>query len=382
MPSAEILTIGTEILLGEIADTNARHIALALREAGINLYFTATVGDNEERIAAAIRQSLERADILVTTGGLGPTVDDPTRAAVARALALPLEFREELWQQVVERFARFGRTPTENNRRQAYVPQGAQAVENPVGTAPAFILETEGRSIICLPGVPREMEYLLEHAMLPYLRERYALTGTIRARVLHTAGEGESAVDELIGDLETMLNPTVGLAAHAGQVDVRITAKAASAEEANALIAPVEAELRRRLGERIYGADEDTLEGAALTLLDELGWRAAVVEVGLEGDLGARLASEARLGWETLAVEATLDDLKAAVTALRQRTGAEIGLGVGLERGQEKQTLHLVIQSPVKENAITRTYGGPPALATQWAVNLALDLLRRLRAKP
>lgn len=379
MTSAEILTIGTEILLGEIMDTNARHIARTLREAGVDLYYTATVGDNEERIAEAIRQSIGRAEVLLTTGGLGPTVDDPTRAAVARAFGVPLEYRPELWEQVQARFARFGRTPTENNKRQAFIPQGARVVENPVGTAPAFIMETERNAVICLPGVPREMEHLLEHAVLPYLKERYGLSGTILARVLHTAGEGESAIDELIADLEEMHNPTVGLAAHAGQVDVRITAKAGSMTEAQALIAPVETELRARLGERIYGADGETLAAAALARLAALGWQLAGAETGLEGMLGTQLAGPVQLGWETLPEEAPLADLKAAVTRLREQTGAAVGLGVGLERGPQMQTLHLVIQSPVKENAITRTYGGPPTLAASWAVNIALDLLRRLK---
>ncbi len=379
MTSAEILTIGTEILLGEIVDTNARHIARALRDAGVDLYYTATVGDNVERIAEAMRQAMSRAEILITTGGLGPTVDDPTRAAVALAFGVELEFRPDLWQQVEARFARFGRTPTENNKRQAYVPAGAVAIENPVGTAPAFRMETERNAVICLPGVPREMEHLLEHDALPYLRQRFGLTGTILARVLHTAGEGESAIDERITDLEELRNPTVGLAAHAGQVDVRITAKAESVEEARALIAPVEAELRARLGERIYGADGARLEDATTAHLAELGWRLALVEAGLEGALGARLAGPDRLAWEAIEDGAPLAELKARVASLRKSSGAEVALGVALERGPEMQTFHLVIHSPVKENAITRTYGGPPTLAAAWAVNSALDILRRLK---
>ncbi len=157
MPKAEIITIGTEILLGEIVDTNSRFIARALRDEGVDLYWTSTVGDNPERIAEAVRSGMERSEIIISTGGLGPTVDDPTRDAVALALGVETEFREELWQQVIDRFARFGREPTQNNRRQAYVPQGAIAIENPVGTAPAFIVETKKNAIIALPGVPREM---------------------------------------------------------------------------------------------------------------------------------------------------------------------------------------------------------------------------------
>src|SRR5512133_2805341 len=155
MPSAEIITIGTEILLGEIVDTNARYIARQLRDAGIDLYRKTTVGDNAQRIAQALQQALERCDIVLTTGGLGPTVDDPTREAVALAVGVETEYTPDLWNQIEARFRRYGRLPTENNKPQAYIPKGAIVIENPVGTAPAFIIEIEGKSIISLPGVPR-----------------------------------------------------------------------------------------------------------------------------------------------------------------------------------------------------------------------------------
>ncbi|MGD2028138.1 MAG: competence/damage-inducible protein A, partial [Anaerolineales bacterium] len=173
MPSAEILTIGTEILLGEIVDTNSRYIARTLRDHGVDIYWLSTVGDNPARIAEAMQQGMQRSEIILSTGGLGPTIDDPTREAAALALGTQTEFRPELWQQVQDRFARFGRTPTENNKRQAFVPQGAIAIENPVGTAPAFIGETEKNALICLPGVPREMEHLMQHAVIPYLQKRF-----------------------------------------------------------------------------------------------------------------------------------------------------------------------------------------------------------------
>ena len=175
MATAEIITIGTEILLGEIVDTNTRHIALSLRDLGVDLYRTVTIGDNAERIATAIRESIQRNDIVITTGGLGPTVDDPTRQAVARALGVETEFREQLWQEVVQAISRYGRKPAENQRRQAVVPVGAIAVKNPVGTAPAFIMETDRSVIISLPGVPNEMEHILHESIIPYLQRRYDL---------------------------------------------------------------------------------------------------------------------------------------------------------------------------------------------------------------
>ena len=244
MPVAEIITIGTELLLGETVDTNTRYIARALRDAGVDLYRSSTIGDNQERIAQIIREGMNRADIIITTGGLGPTVDDPTREALALALDVEIEFRPELWEQIQERFRRYNRTPTDNNRRQAYIPTGAIGVENAVGTAPAFVIETDRHAIIALPGVPREMEHLMQVKILPYLRQRFQLHGIIKSRILHTSGVGESTIDARIGDLERLTNPTVGMAAHAGQVDIRITAKADSESEANHLIQQVEQQLR------------------------------------------------------------------------------------------------------------------------------------------
>jgi len=381
MAKAEILTIGTEILLGEIVDTNSRFIARKLRDHGIDIYWLSTVGDNAERIAEAIRQGTKRSEIIISTGGLGPTVDDPTREAAALAFGVQTEFRPELWQQVQDRFARFGRTPTENNKRQAYVPQGAIAIENPVGTAPAFILETEKNAYIALPGVPREMEHLMDHAVIPYLRKRFGLQGVIKARILRTAGAGESAIDQQIADLETLSNPTVGLSAHAGSVDIRITAKAESESEANQLIQPIETELRQRLGEWIYGADEESLEEIALRHLEELGWNLAVVESGLGGRLTQRLAKTGQpafLGGEVLAEHPNQAQLMAACRNFSQSRQADLCIGIALHRGEEKQDLRLVILSPVKERTITRSYGGPPKMAASWAVNMCLDLVRRL----
>ncbi|MFQ5616547.1 MAG: molybdopterin-binding protein, partial [Anaerolineales bacterium] len=280
MPTAEIITIGTEIMLGEIIDTNAPYIARKLRDVGVGVRRTWSTGDYPDDIAGAIREATQRAEIIITTGGLGPTVDDPTREAAAKAFGVQTEFREDLWQQVIDRFARFNRYPTENNKQQACVPQGATAIENPVGTAPAFMVEfgkgaTHFQSalhlnqnhpngvVICLPGVPREMEHLLEHNVLPHLRQRFQLNSVTVVRVLHTAGVGESQIDERIGDLEKLANPIVGLAAHSGQVDVRISANAATEAGACALIQEVETEIRQRLGSWVYGADDEPLEELA-----------------------------------------------------------------------------------------------------------------------
>ena len=185
MPTAEIITIGTEILLGEIVDTNAQYLARELRDIGVDLYRKTTVGDNARRIAQAIQQGLERSMIIITTGGLGPTVDDPTREAVALAMNVQTEYHPELWEQIQARFRRFNRIPTENNRKQAYIPQGALVIENAVGTAPAFIVEAGEHAVISLPGVPREMEYLMQRKVIPYLRAHYHLHEVIKRYADH-----------------------------------------------------------------------------------------------------------------------------------------------------------------------------------------------------
>lgn len=380
MPTAEIITIGTEILLGEIVDTNAQFVARALRDAGIDLYRKTTVGDNAQRIAQVVLQSMDRCEIIITTGGLGPTVDDPTREALALAMGVELEFHPELWEQILARFRRFNREPTENNRRQAYIPLGAIAVENPVGTAPAFIIETERHAVIALPGVPREMEFLIRRNVMPYLRQRFDLKGTIKARVLHTVGVGESQIDDMIGDLEALSNPTVGLAAHSGQVDVRITAKAESESIADDLIIPVEAALRQRLGGWIYGADEETLEDAALKALQGKGWTLVVVEAGLGGNLIRHLAGASGpfLGGEMLAETPDPQELLECTEAFRKSRNADVALGVSVQPAGESQDVHLVLITPEGEQQLTRPYGGPPEYAPRWALHHSLDLIRGL----
>ncbi len=380
MPSAEIITIGTELLLGEIVDTNSRFVARCLREAGIDLYRTATVGDNTRRIAQAIQESMARGDIVITTGGLGPTVDDPTREAVAMALGVETEFRPELWEQIQARFVRLGRTPTENNRRQAYVPEGATAYANPVGTAPIFIAERGGRVIICLPGVPSEMEYLMRRTVLPYLCQRYDLHSVIKTRILHTVGAGESQIDQAIADLEELPNPTVGLAAHSGQVDVRITVKAEDEKQAELLIRPLEAELRKRLGDWIYGTDEESLEEVSLRSLTQHKWNLVVVEAGMKGNLVRRLAAAGGpfVSGQVLATKAEVDDLYQLTEAYRSSQGAEAGLGVVVHPTNDGHDVQMVLITPLGTQNIKRLYGGPPEYAPFWAFNQSLDLIRRI----
>ncbi|MBC8099713.1 MAG: CinA family nicotinamide mononucleotide deamidase-related protein, partial [Armatimonadetes bacterium] len=279
--NAEVISIGTEILLGELTDTNSVYIAKQLRDIGINLYFMTSVGDNRARIADAIRIALGRAQVVITCGGLGPTIDDMTRQAAADATDRGLIFDQTLLDQIEARFKRFGVKMTDNNRRQAYLPAGAMVIENPVGTAPCFSIEQGAGVVISLPGVPREMQYLMGESVVPYLRTRYNL-GMIKARILKTAGIGESMLDELIGvDLLEMSNPTIGLAAHNGQVDVRITAKAEDDDAVNHMIAALEATLQARIGEYVFGYDQDTLERVFTDALNAQSATLAICEAGI-----------------------------------------------------------------------------------------------------
>lgn len=384
MPSAEIITIGTEILLGEIVDTNTRYIARVLRGMGVNLFRTITIGDNVERIAESIRNSMRRAEIVITTGGLGPTIDDPTREAVARAAGVELEFRDDLWEQVVENISRYGRKPSENQKKQAYAPKGAIGIKNPVGTAPCFIVETplqlppfsenmggekEGGVVISLPGVPNEMEHVLHESVIPYLQQRFNLNELIKIKILHCAGLGEGLIDEKIADLETLSNPTVGLAAHTGVVDIRIAAKAKDETQADEMIATIEQDVRARLGEVVFGADEDTLEDSALQAVASRGWSLT----GLESNLNGLLAR--KISRTTIVSNLQVPNLIETLRAARNESKADVALGVMINI--EDRSADMALITPEGEKTHHVTYGGPPRSLPMWSVNLALDWMRR-----
>ncbi|MCY3946393.1 MAG: CinA family nicotinamide mononucleotide deamidase-related protein [Anaerolineaceae bacterium] len=318
--NAEIVSIGTELLLGEITDTNSAYIARKLRDIGVSVYRMTTLGDNQGRITGEIRQAMLRADVVITTGGLGPTVDDMTRQAVAAATGRDLVFHQFLLDDIAARFAGFRSNMTENNRQQAWLPRDALLLENAVGTAPCFLVEHEGSVIISLPGVPREMRFVLATHVLPWLQKRYHL-GVIRAHVLRAAGIGESALDDLIGvDLLAARNPTVGLAAHSGVVDMRVTARAENESRADALIREVAEELYRRAGAWIFGTDDDTIEAALITRLRQGGHSLALSETGIGHALVDRLGQVA--GYKSVLRHAeahdTLDTLPGGDESLRE----------------------------------------------------------------
>jgi nicotinamide-nucleotide amidase len=353
MANAEIVAIGSELLLGQIVDTNSAWMAQRLTALGVDLFFKSVVGDNPGRMKEVITRALERADVVITSGGLGPTQDDLTREIVAEVTGRDLVFDSALMEQVEEHFRRRGRTMTPNNRRQAYMPAGAIPVKNPNGTAPAFVVEDPRGVIFSLPGVPVELKWLFEHEVEPYLRRKFQLAEVIHYRVLKIVGIGESAVDDKIGHLIAgSCNPTVGVLAHPGQVDVRIAAKAANRDEAERLIAPLEAEVRKVFGDAIFAADEETMERVIGKLLREKNKTVAVYEDLTCGGLAERLLSAnpefftagfianresslralLKYARESQSLEALLNDPVALTHelawAVRLQTGADLGLAL------------------------------------------------------
>ncbi len=398
---AELVMIGTELLLGEIVDTNANRLARMLRDIGLDLYYKTTVGDNEARITQILNLALDRSPVVITSGGLGPTVDDMTRQAVANATGRQLVYSTELEAQIAARFRGFGREMAENNKRQAYLPEGALPLLNPVGTAPCFLSEDiAGRGfIISLPGVPRELEHMMTHTVIPILVERMGGAKIIKTRVLRTCAVGESNVDRAIGDLETERNPTVGLAAHAGQTDVRITAKANTEAEADALIAVMEARVRERLGVAIYGLGQETVAEVVGRLLAEKGLTLGVVDTLTGGQLAGEL-SEAGFG-AALSVSLTPPSPEEAASAAGLTGVPTDGalLASALAQGvAPAEGIGLVLLGPLAEGAtfiaVHGPMGGPGGQVQsfayrgrnfqdndyirRWMVTQGLDWVRRL----
>ncbi len=287
--SAELVSIGSELLLGQIVDTNSAWIAQRLAEKGVNLYYKTTVGDNFDRMVSTISNAVARADVVITGGGIGPTRDDLTREAVAEVTGRRLVTDSEALHDLHERFQRRGFILTKNNEKQAQIPEGAVLVKNPNGTAPSFIVEDSKAVIFSLPGVPFEMKWLVENELIPYLSTKFGLNQVIHYRVLKVADLGESNVDDQIGHLiAESSNPTVGVLAHPGQVDVRIAARAQDRCEADTLIAPVEAKVRSILGDHVFAVDEETLEGVTGEIL-----RARKLKIAVYEDLSGGAVAEA-----------------------------------------------------------------------------------------
>lgn len=285
---AEILSIGTEILLGNIVNTNAAYLSQELAALGILVYHQEVVGDNPGRLFHALEESYSRAELVIATGGLGPTADDLSKETAAQYFGVPLVSDQKAREHIEQVLAHLGREVTPNNYKQAQLPAGAIPLYNSNGTAPGFILEKDERILIMLPGPPSEMKPMFSEQVKPYLSRKSSQQ--LVSRTLHLCGIGESAVEyRLKSRMNELTNPTLAPYAKTGMVDLRITAKAPGREEAEKLIAPVEAEIRGQFGDFVFGADEDTLEGVLVEMLDQCGWTIATAESCTGGLLGGRI---------------------------------------------------------------------------------------------
>lgn len=288
---AEIICVGTELLLGNIVNTNAAFLAVECAKSGLSCYYQTVVGDNRERLREVLHRAMERSDVVLVSGGLGPTKDDLTKETAAEVLGCSLVEDETSHRQIAAYFAMKGVKPTENNWKQALIPEGATAIENPNGTAPGILAKKDGKYLILMPGPPGELRPMFTERVAPFLN---TLTGEVVESVMvKVAGIGESKAETMVADLlEQQTNPTLAPYAKTGEVHFRITAKAVDTAAAQALIAPLEAELRKRFGSHIYTDKEEvTLEMAVATLLLERGLTMTTAESCTGGMLAARMVN-------------------------------------------------------------------------------------------
>ncbi|MFQ8630003.1 MAG: competence/damage-inducible protein A [Intestinibacter bartlettii] len=285
---AEIITVGTEILLGDILNTNCRYLSRELAAMGIEMYYQITVGDNEERLLKTLEESLNRSDIVICTGGLGPTEDDITKEVCAKYFGYELELHKPSLDAMIERFKHMNRVPTKNNEKQAYFPKEAYILKNDNGTAPGCIMEKEGKMIVVLPGPPKEMEPMFENYVKPYLSK--LTDDVIESEVLRIIGVGESKVENDILDIiDSQTNPTIATYAKGYECTLRITAKAKSVEEAKELIKPMSDEMKRRFGQSLYAVGETSIEEVVAKMLVENNLKIAVAESCTGGMVSASL---------------------------------------------------------------------------------------------
>ncbi|HEX9436716.1 MAG TPA: CinA family nicotinamide mononucleotide deamidase-related protein [Candidatus Limnocylindria bacterium] len=318
---AELISIGTELLLGQIVDTNAAWLAGRLADLGIDCLWVSTVGDNLGRATEVVSRALGRSDLIVCTGGLGPTEDDLTREAIAAALGETPAVEPALEAELRTWFAGRGLEMAERNRKQAWLIPSARALANPLGTAPGWLVQRDGRTLVAMPGVPREMTRMWEHEVEPRLPMRSA----IRSRTMKLLGIGESAVEEALSELVRSTSPTVATYAKSDGVHVRLTDRDADVAARDARIDGMEQEIRRRIGRYVWGTDGETLAGVVGAALRGRGWRLATAETVTGGEV-ARLLSEADdAGWYAGGSVAPRAD-EAALETVLQRTNADVHL--------------------------------------------------------
>lgn len=404
---AEIISVGTELLLGEIVDTNAAFLSQELAALGIELYHRTTVGDNEQRLRQALVEALSRVDLVITSGGLGPTADDLTKEVVAAVLDLPLVLHPPSLQWIEEYFARMGRKMTASNRKQALIPEGGVALPNPNGTAPGVFVRKGEQIVVCLPGPPGELMPMFRSYVRPELQKESR--GVIRSRVLRLCGVGESELVERIGDfLAGQTNPTLAPLASEGEVRLRITARAQTDAEAEALNGELEAKLRARLGLLIYGTDEDTLESVVVKLLKRRGETLAVAESCTGGLLADRITDvpgastvfdrgvvtySNRAKMELLQVPADVIEAKGAVSpevarfmaeGVRRVAGTDWGIGItgiagpgGGSREKPVGLVYFALAGPGVSLVREEHWSGDRRKIKRRTTQAVLDLLRR-----
>ena len=287
MAVCEILSVGTEILLGDILNTNSRYLSAELAKLGISVLRHTTVGDNHERLAAALKTALSRSDIVITTGGLGPTEDDITRDVCCEVMGFETQFNSDIAKGIEEYFSAKGIDMPESNLRQAYVPKGGEVFENTKGTAPGLGMKKDGKCVVILPGPPYEMAPMFEQSVIPYLEEY--TDGAIASMTVRTMGIGESAMAEKAADLLESENPTVAPYAKKGEALLRVTAKAGSRSEALELCRPVVDEICSRLGSFVYGIDSESIEQRVVELLNENNMTIATAESCTAGYIPKRI---------------------------------------------------------------------------------------------
>ncbi len=406
--SAEIVTIGTEMLLGDLVDTNTAWISQRLAELGVAIYRHTTVGDNPERIIDALREASSRSTLVITTGGLGPTSDDLTNACLSTMTGREMVEYPEAREHVDRMFEKFGRKPTANNYKQALFPKGTELIPNPVGTAMGALVWWEGTLFATLPGVPTEMKSMFEETLEPLIRDRSQ--GRIVSKTLHFAGIGESALAEKVQDFLDATDPTVAPLAGQGRVRLRITTRAATEEEALDKISPVEKEVIARLADYYFGQGDETLEGAVARLLEERDATLALAESCTGGLLAKRLtdmpgssayfteglvtysneAKERLLGvpHATILEHGAVSDAVARAMAegARKVSGADYGLSVtgiaGPDGGTEEKPVGLVFvgisdaEDTFAEKLDLTAWARSRDAIRERSTNRAFDLLR------
>ena len=397
----EIVAVGTELLLGQITNGNAATIGATLAEAGFDVHHSVMVGDNQKRVAAALATAAARSDVVIVTGGIGPTQDDLTREAICEAFDLEMRFSEDYAVALRQRWESMGREMPESNYRQAEYPAGAELLANPKGTAPGLALSVSGTRIFILPGVPEEMRYLLEREVVPRLLADRGEDAVVHSRVLRSWGRAEAQVGELLDDLfRGKSNPSIAFLASAGEIKVRITAKAADREAAEALIEPVDAEVRRRLGNSVFGRDDETVQVVIARALVEKGWTIGTAESATGGLVAAELTSlpgaSAYFRGSVVAYSSDLKDSLLGVneetqvseaTALAMAVGARKTLGVDVAIAvvgsagpdpleQPAGTMIIAIGTPEGEQAHTLHLPGDRERVRTYATTGALHLAR------